>query len=57
MKKPKSIKVGREEHKNLRKTYGIDHQFYVADTPYNDYNQLIKLSKLKKKGGEKRDGR
>ena len=52
-KKPKPIKMDREEYKNLRKTYGIDHQFYVADTPYNAYKQLIKISKLKKKGGDK----
>ena len=47
MPKDKNIKVGREEHKNLRKEFGFDRTFKVEGKPYNRYTYLKKLSEIK----------
>jgi len=55
MPKDKTIKVGREEHKKMRKSAGYKYKFEVSEPkPYDHYKWLESLSKLKL-GGDRKD--
>ena len=56
VRKDKNIKISREDHVKMRKSAGFKYKFEVTESkPYDHYKFLETLSKLKFKGGDKKD--
>ncbi|KKL75801.1 hypothetical protein LCGC14_2051330, partial [marine sediment metagenome] len=55
--KDKNIKISREDHEKMRKSAGFKYKFTITESkPYDHYEFLKTLSKLKR-GGEKKNDR